>query len=126
LISIINIFQANIARYFKGEVLKEFCALSYFSQLRDVNSAPFGCYMKGKDFSLMSSSPERFLKIEKGHIETRPIKGTLSDHFGTEQLEQSTKDRAENIMIVDMLRNDLAKSSKTLFGPELIFGILLL
>lgn len=116
-----NIFQANIARYFKGDVPQDFCSLSYYAKLRDINMAPFGCYLKMQDYAIMSSSPERFLKIEGDHIETRPIKGTLSDQFPAKELEKSAKDRAENIMIVDMLRNDLAKTSQagSVSVPEL-------
>ncbi|MEM6603150.1 MAG: anthranilate synthase component I family protein [Pseudomonadota bacterium] len=108
-----DIFQANIARYYRAKRPDGFDPLSFYKSLRHYNPAPFGCFMNFPSFAIMSSSPERFLKSDGDIIETRPIKGTLSDKMPADILYNSEKDRAENIMIVDMLRNDLAKSSVT-------------
>jgi para-aminobenzoate synthetase component 1 len=81
-----------------------------------VNPAPFAGLMQWEDWSIVSASPERFLSVTNGEIETRPIKGTRqrkrgpeADLFTRDELRQSEKDRAENVMIVDLLRNDLSR-----------------
>jgi para-aminobenzoate synthetase component 1 len=85
-----------------------------------MNSAPFSAYLNLPDVQVLSSSPERFLKLVNGQVETKPIKGTrprkaypASDWHQIDQLRYSPKDRAENLMIVDLLRNDLSKTCKT-------------
>ncbi|MGZ8137519.1 MAG: aminodeoxychorismate synthase component I [Methylococcaceae bacterium] len=87
--------------------------------LRELNAAPFSCYLILPDVQVLSSSPECFLKLTDGVVETRPIKGTRprkpgysEDQQQIEQLESSEKDRAENLMIVDLLRNDIGKTCK--------------
>ena len=87
-----------------------------YQSLRATNPAPFAAYYNGGDFQVLSSSPEGFLTVREGHVETRPIKGTTKrvGHRDTDtrlgnQLEASEKDRAENIMIVDLMRNDLSR-----------------
>ena len=85
--------------------------------LRARNPAPFAAYMQVGDSSILSISPERFLRVDPdGWVETCPIKGTRprgredeEDQRLAEDLQQSEKDRAENIMIVDLLRNDLSR-----------------
>jgi len=91
-----------------------------YQLLRQLNPAPFSCYLNLPEAQILSSSPERFLKLENGVVETKPIKGTRSrkaDYLEDQQqislLENSKKDRAENLMIVDLLRNDLGKTCKT-------------
>lgn len=105
------IFQANIARYYHGSASEDFDPLTLYRLLRKNNPAPFGCFLKGKEYAIMSSSPERFLNVADDIIETRPIKGTLSSIYPPEELLNNEKDYAENIMITDMLRNDLARAS---------------
>ena len=90
--------------------------LDLYGRLRERNPAPFAGYFDVGDFVLVSASPERFLRVEKGHIETRPIKGTRPRGGTVEEDEQqradllrSPKDRAENVMIIDLLRNDLGR-----------------
>ena len=85
--------------------------------LREMNSAPFSAYLNFPEVQILSSSPERFLKLVNGQVETKPIKGTrprkaypASDWHQIDQLRYSPKDRAENLMIVDLLRNDLSKT----------------
>ena len=82
-------------------------------------NAPFSFYMKDADRTVFSVTPERFLSINSGRIETRPIKGTaprsedpVADRKNAEDLLSSEKNRAENLMIVDLLRNDLSRSAE--------------
>ena len=91
-----------------------------YKTLRKINSAPFSAYLNFPDVQILSSSPERFLKVTDGQVETKPIKGTRPRHHGQEEadknqitaLSKSKKDRAENVMIVDLLRNDISKNCK--------------
>lgn len=87
-----------------------------YQTLRQANRAPFSAFIRGDDFSVLSISPERFIQLSDRQIETKPIKGTLpraetpeQDQALANKLQQSTKDRAENVMIVDLLRNDLSR-----------------
>ncbi|MCL2914009.1 aminodeoxychorismate synthase component I [Shewanella corallii] len=87
-----------------------------YLKLRHSNSAPFSAFMRLPQQAVLSISPERFIKLESGKIETKPIKGTLpryadptEDQAAAKQLANSPKDRAENLMIVDLLRNDIGK-----------------
>ena len=85
-----------------------------YRYLRTHNPAPFGGYFQGGDFQIVSASPERFMQVKNGEIETRPIKGTRrrgetpeEDANLKEELQNSSKDRSELLMIVDLERNDL-------------------
>ncbi len=88
-----------------------------YQVLRKINPAPFSGYLNYPDVQVLSSSPERFLKVTNGQVETKPIKGTRpryqdpkKDAAQKKALVNSQKDRAENVMIVDLLRNDLSKN----------------
>jgi para-aminobenzoate synthetase component 1 len=90
-----------------------------YCRLRERNPAPFACYLNGGDWQVASASPERFIRVEGGRVETRPIKGTrgrsrypVADMYVGDDLRESEKDRAENIMIVDLLRNDLSRTCR--------------
>jgi para-aminobenzoate synthetase component 1 len=92
-------------------------ALQLYSAIRTNNPAPFcGLFQAGKT-AIVSASPERFLKVDRnGTVETRPIKGTrrrprspIADLYAGTELATSEKDRSENVMIVDLLRNDLSR-----------------
>ena len=88
--------------------------LDVFYDLRENNPFPFGGYFDYGDFQIVCASPERFLKMQKGHVNTRPIKGTRKrgetpeeDMLMRTELENSEKDKSELLMIVDLERNDL-------------------
>jgi para-aminobenzoate synthetase component 1 len=91
-------------------------SLDLYGRLRHRNPAPFAGYLDLGDFAIASASPERFLRARAGQVETRPIKGTRprgptpeTDREQIDDLVHSPKDRAENVMIVDLLRNDLGR-----------------
>jgi anthranilate/para-aminobenzoate synthase component I len=109
-----DIYQANLSQRF--EMTFEGEALDLYEALRQINPSPFSGYMKLGDLTLVSSSPERLVKIEKGVLETRPIAGTRprgrnieeDDHLTTELL-LNEKEQAEHLMLVDLERNDLGR-----------------
>jgi para-aminobenzoate synthetase component 1 len=109
-----DIFQANLSQRLLARA--DCSPLELYGRLRAFNPAPFAGYFAHDDWAVMSSSPERFLRVEDGVVETRPIKGTRqrrpvpeADLFTRDELRESEKDRAENVMIVDLLRNDLSR-----------------
>ncbi|MCQ0987746.1 aminodeoxychorismate synthase component I [Jiella marina] len=111
-----DIFQANIAQTFQAKLPAAFDPFALYLRLRRSNAAPFGAYFDFGDLQIASSSPERFVKLQDGMVEARPIKGTAKrsadpaeDRALAETLLASEKDRAENVMIVDLLRNDIAR-----------------
>lgn len=90
--------------------------LSLYKKIREINPAPFAAYMPCEGFEILCASPERFMKIRRGQVETRPIKGTVpvgknyeEDAINRRRLENSEKDKAELLMVVDLERNDLSK-----------------
>jgi para-aminobenzoate synthetase component 1 len=111
-----DIFQANIAQRFSAKLSASFDPLAFYCRLRALNPAPFAALLLYDKLTIASSSPERFLKLDGAQVETRPIKGTIArstdpieDLHRAEFLRASEKDRAENTMIVDLLRNDLSR-----------------
>ena len=107
-------YQVNLARRFQLQC--EADAWGLYCRLREFNPAPFSAYLNFPEQQIMSCSPERFLCLNGNRVETKPIKGTAPrsqdqqlDAVLKRKLEQSRKDRAENLMIVDLLRNDLGK-----------------
>ncbi|KZN36245.1 hypothetical protein N474_14830 [Pseudoalteromonas luteoviolacea CPMOR-2] len=111
-------YQINLAQRFQAQYSgSEWQA---YKKLRANNKAPFSAfYNLGEDKAIVSVSPERFISVRSNKVETKPIKGTLprlsnavEDSEQAEVLRHSTKDRAENVMIVDLLRNDLGKVAK--------------
>jgi para-aminobenzoate synthetase component 1 len=112
-------YQVNLAQRF--EVAASGPSWPAFRQLRQAARAPFAAYMSTPAADILSVSPERFLQVDTdGRVETRPIKGTRPrdpdpgrDRELGAALVASTKDRAENVMIVDLLRNDLGRVCAT-------------
>lgn len=111
-------YQVNFAQRFSVDVAGD--PWHGYLQLRQRNPAPFSAYLNTPFGQILCTSPERFLKLEGRRVETRPIKGTRPRSRDAEtdwalhnELLQSDKDRAENLMIVDLLRNDLGKSCCT-------------
>lgn len=110
-----DIFQANLSQRFEAEWPGD--AFDFYRALATVNPAPFSAFFRGNGFAIASASPERFLQVDPdGGVETRPIKGTrprgatpAEDARLAAELLASAKDRAENVMIVDLLRNDLSR-----------------
>lgn len=107
-------YQVNLARRFRvgyrGDPWQAYC------RLRALSPAPFGAYLSLPFAEVLSISPERFLLLEQDRVETSPIKGTrprradsVADAAEAAALRASEKDRAENVMIVDLMRNDLGK-----------------
>ncbi len=111
-----DIFQVNLSMRFEALTPKSFDPYAHYLTMRAGNAAPFGGYFNMRENVLSSVSPEQFLTLRNGFVETRPIKGTSKKHDNPETdaqirqiLQQSEKNRAENVMIVDLLRNDLSK-----------------
>ncbi len=109
-----DVFQVNLAQRLLAPAQCNSAEL--YLRLRQCNPAPLAGYFDLGPFQVVSASPERFLRVEDRHVETRPIKGTRrrtadpeADRRVETELLRSEKDRAENVMIVDLLRNDLSR-----------------
>jgi para-aminobenzoate synthetase component 1 len=123
-----DIFQANLSQRFQAPLTEP--AFGLYARLRRANPAAFAAYLDYRELQVISASPERFLRLDENgrHVETRPIKGTRPRGLGPmhdaalgRALAESDKDRAENVMIVDLLRNDLSRVCRpgTVRVPEL-------
>jgi len=111
-----DIFQANLSQRLLFPAQEAPAQL--YQRLRERNPANFSAYLDAGDMVIASASPERFLQVHDGKVQTRPIKGTrprspipAEDEAQRTDLLNSVKDRAENVMIVDLLRNDLSRVS---------------
>jgi para-aminobenzoate synthetase component I len=111
-------YQVNYAQRFSARAAGN--AWDAYQRLRLRNAAPYAAFLRLPMGDVVCSSPERFLQVRSGRVETKPIKGTRSrsaeprlDEALAAELTSSQKDRAENLMIVDLLRNDLGKSCTT-------------
>lgn len=107
-------YQVNFAQRFAAAANGD--PWDAYLRLRNRNPAPYAAFMRLPEAAVLCSSPERFVAVRGDAVETRPIKGTRSrssdverDHELARELAGSAKDRAENVMIVDLLRNDLGK-----------------
>jgi len=123
-----DVFQANLSQRFQGPLREP--GFDLYRRLRGQNPAPFAAYLDLGDLQVLSASPERFLRLadDRRQVETRPIKGTRPRGLGPmhdaalgRALAESDKDRSENVMIVDLLRNDLSRVCRagTVRVPEL-------
>jgi len=111
-------YQVNLARRWSAPVAGD--PWSAYARLRQLSPAPFAAYLNTPGMQVLSASPERFLWLRDAQVETRPIKGTAARHPDpardralADALAASEKDRAENLMIVDLLRNDLGRCCET-------------
>jgi para-aminobenzoate synthetase component 1 len=109
-----DLYEANLSHRLEGSF--EGDPFGLYQRLTQLNPAPFSAYLQGPEYAVASVSPERFLKVEQGEVTARPIKGTRSreadpvrDREAHDALYDSVKDRAENLMIVDLMRNDLGR-----------------
>lgn len=110
-----DVFQVNISQRLLAPLTEH--PLELYGRLRQTSPSPFGCFFDLGDFQIVSASPERFLQLSAdGEVSTRPIKGTrprgktpAEDAALIHDLTTNPKDRAENVMIVDLLRNDLGR-----------------
>lgn len=114
-----DIFQANLSQAFDTHLQNGDSSFTLYRKLREISPAPFAGFFNFESGTLLSSSPERFLKKDGRVVETKPIKGTrprgatnAEDADLAKELLSSEKDRAENVMIVDLLRNDLSRVSE--------------
>jgi para-aminobenzoate synthetase component 1 len=114
-----DVYQVNLSQRFETPVEED--PFEIYLRLRRASPAPFAGFLRYPEFSVLSSSPEQFLGYDYAdrHIETRPIKGTRprgndpeTDIALGRELLASAKDNAENVMIVDLLRNDLGRVSE--------------
>ncbi|MCK7548559.1 aminodeoxychorismate synthase component I [Marinobacter koreensis] len=111
-------YQANLSQEFTGTYSGNPWAA--FQALSRANPTPYSAFIRADNFSVVSLSPERFLEIDRSIVKTSPIKGTRprgdtpeGDAALAQELQASEKDRAENLMIVDLLRNDLGLNART-------------
>lgn len=110
-------YQVNLTQAFKAEYEGDVWTL--YKEITQSNPSPFSCFMNTQEASILSFSPERFLLYDQGKLTTSPIKGTIHrsadsvlDEQLKKQLSECSKNRAENVMIVDLLRNDLGKIAR--------------
>jgi len=113
-----DIYQINFTQRFQCELNKS--PYTIYERLRSTNPAPFASYMNFGEGEIVCCSPERFIQVRDGIIETRPIKGTIArgatlkeDKKNKKILKASEKDKSELLMIVDLERNDIGKISET-------------
>ena len=109
-----DVYQVNISQRFEADITGDPWEL--YRRLRHVNPSPFSAYLGFPEVSVLSASPEEFLNLKDGLLRTRPMKGTRprgvsasEDRQVASELLASEKDRAENVMIVDLMRNDLGR-----------------
>lgn len=117
-------YQVNFAQRFSAQFTGD--PLVAYLALRTALPAPFSGFMQMSDSAVLSLSPERFIQVRGARVETQPIKGTIQrgrtpaeDQKNAHTLQHSAKDRAENVMIVDLLRNDLSKHCQDVQVPTL-------
>ncbi|RYY24748.1 MAG: anthranilate synthase component I family protein, partial [Sphingobacteriaceae bacterium] len=125
-----DIYETNFCQEFYAENI-EIDPVSVFQELNAASPTPFACYFKAHDKHILSASPERFLAKRDQQLISQPIKGTSARATSPQQdehqknlLKNSIKEQAENVMIVDLVRNDLTKSAVSgSVQVEELFGI---
>lgn len=125
-----DVYEINYCQEFWGEILS-INPVEVYHQLNTISPKPFSAFQKFKDQYLVCASPERFMKKIGNQLISQPIKGTIRRGISTtedealkHQLRHDEKELAENMMIVDLVRNDLARSAKAgTVKVEEIFGI---
>ena len=110
-----DVYELNLCMPLKGRAASN-ASWPLFNRLQSLTQAPFSAYLQCGSYRIMSGSPERFLKKEAGRLISQPIKGTVrrgdspeEDKVLAHSLQSSEKERAENVMIVDLVRNDLSR-----------------
>ena len=113
-----DVYQVNLATKFSTNYSGD--PWIFYKKFREINKSPYMAYLKFEDYSVISGSPEQFISVNGSTITSRPIKGTMprgsdskSDNSNYHKLRSSEKDKAENLMIVDLIRNDLGKNCDT-------------
>jgi anthranilate synthase component 1 len=111
-----DIYQANLSRYWRARLPGSFAAAELYARLRQANPAPFAALAQFGEFRVLSSSPERLLRIRGRRVDTRPIAGTHprgrtadDDRALAAALIAHPKERAEHVMLIDLARNDLGR-----------------
>jgi anthranilate synthase component I len=111
-----DIYQANLSRWWQGELPDDCVAAQLYNRLRRSNPAPFAAFAQFGNFRVLSSSPERLLRIQGRRLDTRPIAGThprgrneTEDGELKAALVAHPKERAEHVMLIDLARNDLGR-----------------
>ncbi len=125
-----DVYELNFCQEFIADNI-EFNTMQFFTNLMHVSPTPFANYLKFDNKYIIGASPERFLQKKGNKLISQPIKGTIKrgankteDENLKRQLQNSEKERAENVMIVDLVRNDLTKSAKTgTIKVEELFGM---
>lgn len=112
-----DVFQTNLARAWRGTLTEQTRSAEVYTALRAENPAPFSALFQWNDAALICSSPERLLSIRRGVASVRPIAGTRRRRFGREaeiadELITHPKERAEHVMLIDLVRNDLGRVCK--------------
>jgi para-aminobenzoate synthetase component 1 len=112
-----DFYQANLTRKFFGKCQKKDDYFDIFHHLMQISPGNYSAFLKFEDLNIISSSPELFLDINHGQVKSAPIKGTsprsedkIEDRKNLEYLKNSDKEKAENLMIVDLVRNDLSRN----------------
>ncbi len=114
-----NLYQANLSRVWRGGLTRDACPQVIYSRLRETNPGPFAGLAMLPNGAVISSSPERLVRVSSGSVATRPIAGTyprgsdgIDDEPQRDALLRHPKERAEHIMLIDLERNDLGRICK--------------
>jgi para-aminobenzoate synthetase component 1 len=114
-----DVYEVNFCQEYFADNIEIPFELDLYFKLNQIAKAPFSSYLKFDEFTLFCNSPERFIEFKNGKLTTQPMKGTAArnkdeeiDFYSKKELENNPKERSENIMIVDLVRNDLSRIAK--------------